>query len=86
MIIADANRIPILKNRKKVKRNEDVYIDLSAVAKGFAVDLVAQYLESKNLLDSVDFANKAAALSVMKKGASASMPTMEEVVNFNQIP
>jgi Sugar kinases, ribokinase family len=38
------------------------------------------------LLDSVDFANKAAALSVTKKGASASMPTMEEVVNFNQIP
>ena len=34
---------------KKVKRNEDVYIDLSAVAKGFAVDLVAQYLESKNI-------------------------------------
>jgi Sugar kinases, ribokinase family len=46
----------------------------------------SQYLESKNLLDSVDFANKAAALSVTKKGASASMPTMEEVVNFNQIP
>ena len=32
---------------KKVKKNKDVYIDLSAVAKGYAVDLVAQYLESK---------------------------------------
>ena len=35
-----------------------------------------------NLLDSINFANKAAALSVMKRGASASMPTLEEVVNF----
>ena len=47
--------------------------------------LASQYLESKDLLDSVNFANKAAALSVMKKGASASMPTMQEVVNFDQI-
>ena len=47
--------------------------------------LASQYLESKDLSDSVNFANKAAALSVMKKGASASMPTMQEVVNFDQI-
>ena len=47
--------------------------------------LASQYLESKDLSDSVNFANKAAALSVMKRGASASMPTMQEVVNFDQI-
>ena len=44
--------------------------------------LASQYLESNDLLDSVNFANKAAALSVMKRGASSSMPTLEEVVNF----
>ena len=47
--------------------------------------LASHYLKSNDLLDSSDFANKAAALSVMKKGASVSMPTMEEVVNFHQI-
>ena len=47
--------------------------------------LASHYLESKDLSDAVNFANKAAALSVMKKGASASMPTMQEVVNFDQI-
>ena len=61
-------------------------VDTTGSGDCFIGALASQYLESKNLLDSVDFANKAAALSVMKKGASASMPTMEEVVNFNQIP
>ena len=61
-------------------------VDTTGSGDCFIGALARQYLESKNLLDSVDFANKAAALSVMKKGASVSMPTMEEVVNFNQIP
>jgi ribokinase len=61
-------------------------VDTTGSGDCFIGALASQYLESKNLLDSVDFANKAAALSVTKKGASASMPTMEEVVNFNQIP
>ena len=44
--------------------------------------LATHYLKSNDLIDSVNFANKAAALSVTKRGASASMPTLEEVVNF----
>ena len=39
-------------------------------------------LEGKSLKESCEFANKSAAISVTKKGASASMPTIEEVVNF----
>jgi len=60
-------------------------VDTTGSGDCFIGALASQYLESKDLLDSVNFANKAAALSVMKKGASASMPTMEEVVNFHQI-
>tara|TARA_B100000700_G_scaffold67211_1_gene74331 strand:+ start:361 stop:1182 length:822 start_codon:yes stop_codon:yes gene_type:complete len=60
-------------------------VDTTGSGDCFIGALASQYLESKDLLDSVNFANKAAALSVMKKGASASMPSMEEVVNFHQI-
>ena len=40
-------------------------------------------LEGKSLRESCEFANKSAAISVTRKGAAASMPTIEEVVNFN---
>ena len=60
-------------------------VDTTGSGDCFIGALASQYLESKDLLDSVNFANKAAALSVTKKGASASMPSMEEVVNFHQI-
>ena len=39
-------------------------------------------LEGKTLKDSCDFANKSAALSVTKKGAVASMPRLQDVINF----
>ena len=40
-------------------------------------------LEGKSLRESCEFANKSAAISVTRKGAAASMPTIEEVENFN---
>ena len=57
-------------------------VDTTGSGDCFIGALASQYLESNDLLDSVNFANKAAALSVMKRGASSSMPTLEEVVNF----
>ena len=60
-------------------------IDTTGSGDCFIGAFASHYLKSNDLLDSVDFANKAAALSVMKRGASASMPTMQEVVNFHQI-
>ena len=57
-------------------------LDTTGSGDCFIGALASQYLESNDLLDSVNFANKAAALSVMKRGASSSMPTLEEVVNF----
>ncbi len=57
-------------------------VDTTGSGDCFIGALASQYLESNDLLDSVNFANKAAALSVMKRGASSSMPTLKEVVNF----
>ena len=45
--------------------------------------LAFSLLEGKSLKESCEFANKSAAISVTRKGAAASMPTIEEVVNFN---
>ena len=39
-------------------------------------------LNGKSLKDSCEFANKAAAISVTKKGAATSMPKIEEVKSF----
>ena len=47
------------------------------------VGAMASYLiEDKNLFDASVFANKAASISVTRKGASSSMPTKDEVVNL----
>ena len=40
-------------------------------------------LEGKSLKESCEFANKSAAISVTRKGAATSMPTIDEVVNYN---
>ena len=56
-------------------------VDTTGSGDCFIGALATHYLKSNDLLDSVNFANKAAALSVTKRGASASMPTLEEVVN-----
>ena len=45
--------------------------------------LAFSLLEGKSLKESCEFANKSAAISVTRKGAAASMPTIEEVVNFS---
>jgi len=57
---------------------------LNTVGSGdcFVGALSFSLLEGKSLKESCEFANKSAAISVTKKGASASMPTIDEVVNF----
>ena len=44
--------------------------------------LASSLLEKHDLSEAAIFANKAAAISVTKKGASASMPTTQEVLKF----
>lgn len=35
------------KEKKRIKRTSDVYLDMSGIAKGFAIDLLSSYLDSK---------------------------------------
>ena len=71
-------------------QNKDEYIEghkvnsLDTTGSGDCfIGAMASYLiEDKNLFDASVFANKAASISVTRKGASSSMPTKDEVVNL----
>jgi ribokinase len=54
-------------------------VDTTAAGDAFTGSLAVGYGQGHSLRDSAIFANRAAALSVMKMGAQTSMPTMEEV-------
>ena len=75
---------------QKGKRNEYIEgvkvdaVDTTGSGDCFIGALASKYLEQENLFESVSFANKAAAISVTKKGTSDSMPTKDEVVNLLQ--
>jgi ribokinase len=64
---------------------EVVAIDSTGSGDCFVGALASHYSNHGHLLDAANFANQAASLSVMKKGASASMPYLNEVVNPSQI-
>ena len=57
-------------------------IDTTGSGDCFIGALASSLLEKHDLLEAAIFANKAAAISVTKKGASASMPTTQEVLKF----
>ena len=71
-------------------QNKDEYIeghkvnsvDTTGSGDCFVGAMASYLLEDKNLFDASVFANKAASISVTRKGASSSMPTKEEVVNL----
>ena len=54
-------------------------IDSTGSGDCFVGALANHYLGNRDLIEATKFANKAAALSVTKKGASTSMPTLKEV-------
>lgn len=57
-------------------------VDTTGSGDCFIGAMASNMLLSKNLFESADLANKAAALSVTKKGASVSMPRRQEVIDF----
>ena len=57
-------------------------IDTTGSGDCFIGALASSLLEKHDLSEAAIFANKAAAISVTKKGASASMPTTQEVLKF----
>ena len=54
-------------------------VDSTGSGDCFVGALANDFLKNRDLIEAVKFANKAAALSVTKKGAGISMPTAEEV-------
>lgn len=38
-----------LRNRKLIKKNDRIYFDFNAIAKGYAVDIAGRFLESQNI-------------------------------------
>tara|TARA_B100000405_G_C16661365_1_gene402193 strand:+ start:130 stop:1041 length:912 start_codon:yes stop_codon:yes gene_type:complete len=71
-------------------QNKDEYIeghkvnsvDTTGSGDCFVGAMASYLIEDKNLFDASVFANKAASISVSRKGASSSMPTKDEVVNL----
>ena len=57
-------------------------VDTTGSGDCFIGALASSLLEKHDLSEAAIFANKAAAISVTKKGASASMPTTQEVLKF----
>lgn len=62
---------------------EDVEaVDTTAAGDIFTAVMVYVYLQNHNIVSAVKYATCAAALSVMKEGSSASIPSREEVIAY----
>ena len=57
-------------------------VDTTGSGDCFIGAMASHMLSNENLFEAAEFANKAAALSVTKKGASISMPNRQEVLDF----
>ena len=57
-------------------------VDTTGSGDCFIGAMASHMLSNENLFEAAEFANKAAALSVTKKGASISMPSRQEVLDF----
>lgn len=57
-------------------------VDTTAAGDAFAGALATALVSGKNLQEATEFANTVGALTVTKKGAQLSMPTLEETVGF----
>ena len=66
-------------NQEFIEGHKVEAIDSTGSGDCFVGALANYYLGNRDLIEATKFANKAAALSVTKKGASASMPTLKEV-------
>ena len=72
-------------------QNKDEYIqghkvhslDTTGSGDCFIGAMASYLLDKRDLFDASVFANKAASISVTRKGASSSMPTKDEVVNLS---
>ncbi|UBM59786.1 ribokinase [Marinilongibacter aquaticus] len=90
VIITLGEKGSILFGRKETKRFEALQVaavDSTAAGDVFNGTLAAALTQNLSLNEAIAFASVAAALSVTKKGAQPSIPTLSEIENFrmNQI-
>lgn len=52
MLAVGLNKVR-LENNKIIKENPNTFIDFNAIAKGYGVDVIANYLESQNITDYI---------------------------------
>ncbi|WP_010677098.1 ribokinase [Bacillus timonensis] len=58
-------------------------VDTTAAGDSFAGALATALVSGKSLQEATEFANTVGALTVTKKGAQVSMPTLEEVTEYS---
>ena len=57
-------------------------VDTTAAGDAFTASLALEYLEGGDIMRACDYANAAGTLTVNRKGASSSIPTLCEVEEF----
>lgn len=60
----------------------DEVVDTTAAGDTFTAAMTLEYLRSGNIKESIKFGAAAAAIAVSRRGASASVPTVDEVKAF----
>ena len=58
-------------------------VDTTAAGDSFTGAVAVALSQGKSIDEAVDLGNKVGTLTAMKKGAQTSLPTLEEVLNFN---
>lgn len=69
-------------NVKKIEGLKVNAIDTVAAGDCFNGAFVSALDKGESIIDAIKFANKAAAISVTRKGAQESIPNLEEVLNY----
>lgn len=60
-------------------------VDTTAAGDCFTAAMALEYLRSGDILSACDMGNKAGSISVSRMGADASMPTADDIMNFNKL-
>ena len=59
-------------------------VDTTAAGDCFTAAMALEYIRSGDIFAACDMGNKAGSISVSRMGADSSMPTTEEILNFNK--